>query len=78
MAVTTEYEIITVMYNRKTCRFIMILRARGYNSLSYPTLHYKVWSTNVSKCKPIQIGQPDQLIQVKSFLSVCLNNLVTF
>ncbi len=29
----------------------------------------KLGSTNVSKySKPIQIGQPDQLIQVKSFL----------
>ncbi len=58
--------------------FIMILYAQGYNSLSYPTLYYEVWSTNVSKYKPIQIGQPDQLIQVKFFISVFLvfNKLV--
>ncbi len=43
-------------------RFIVILHGQGYNSLSHPTLHYEVWSTNVSKCKPIQIDQPDQLI----------------
>ncbi len=36
----------------------MILCARGYNFLNYPTLHYEVWSTNMSKYKPIQIGQP--------------------
>ncbi len=59
-------------------KFIMILSAQGYNSLSYPTLYYEVWSTNVSKYKLIRIGQPDQLIQVKSFISVFLTNLVTF
>ncbi len=40
-------------------KFIMILHARACNFLSYPTLHYKVWNTNVSKYKPFQIGQPD-------------------
>ncbi len=50
----------------------MILCAQGYNSLSYPTLHYKVWNTNVSKYKLIRICQPNQLIQVKSFISVFL------
>ncbi len=48
----------------------MILCAQGYNFLSYPTFNYKIWSTNMSKYKPIQIGQPDQLIQVKLFISV--------
>ncbi len=28
--------------------FILIVRARRYNSLRYTTLHYKVWSTNAS------------------------------
>ncbi len=35
-------------------RFFMFLRGRGYNSLSHPALHYKVWSINMSKCKTIQ------------------------
>ncbi len=54
--------------------FIMILHVWGCNSPSYLTLHYQVWSTNVSKYKPIWIGQPDQLIQpqVKSFIFVFL------
>ncbi len=49
-------------------RFIMILPALGCNSLSYLTLHYEVWSTNMFKYKPIWIGQPDQLIQVKLYI----------
>ncbi len=53
-------------------RFTMILHARKYNSQSYMTLHYEVWGTNLSKYKPIEFGQPDQLIQVKSFISVFL------
>ncbi len=64
------YEIIMLIHSRKNMqvRFIMILHAQGYNAQSYQTLHYEVWSTNVSKYKMIQIGQPDQLIQVKSFI----------
>ncbi len=57
-------------------RFIMILHARWYNYLRYTTLHYNGRSTNVSKYKPIRIGKPDQLIQVRSFISVFLANLV--
>ncbi len=59
-------------------RFLMILSAQGYNSLSYPTLNYVVWSKNMSKYKPIRIGQPHQLIQFKSFIYVFLTHLVTF
>ncbi len=59
-------------------RFIMILSTQGYNYLSYPTLHCKGWSTNVSKYKLTRIGQPNQLIQVKSFISVFLTNLITY
>ncbi len=45
-----EYEIITLIYNKKKGKlnsmyFIMF----DENSLSIPTLHYEVWSTNVSK-----------------------------
>ncbi len=53
-------------------RFYMILHAHGYNSLSYLTLNEEVWSANVSKYKLIRICQPDQLIQVKSFIPVFL------
>ncbi len=45
----------------------MIWSTLGYNSLNYLMLHYKVWSTDMSKYKLIRIGQPGQLIQVKSF-----------
>ncbi len=52
-------------------RFIMILHAWVYNSLSYPTLHM-TFGIYVSKYKPFWIGQLNQLIQVKSFISVFL------
>ncbi len=47
---------VDIKYKNIQTRFIMVLHAWGY--LSYPTLHYKVWSTIVSKYKHIQIGQP--------------------
>ncbi len=55
-----------LIYNRKNMqvRFTMILPSQGYNSLSYPFLLYEVWRTNVSKYKPIRIGEPNQLIQL--------------
>ncbi len=40
----------------------------GFIFLGYPTFHYKVSSTNVSKYKPMLIRQPYQLIQVKSYI----------
>ncbi len=43
-----EYEIITLIYNRKTVGSIYYEFAwPGYNSLSYLTFHDKVWSINV-------------------------------
>ncbi len=51
-------------------RFIMILPAQGYNSLSYPTLLYEVCNTHVSKYKPLWIGQPDQLITKLSLSNI--------
>ncbi len=66
-----QYEIISLIYNRKTCRLDLLwfCMPKGYVSLSYLPLHCEVWSTNVSKYKLIRIGQRNQLIQVnQSFL----------
>ncbi len=59
-------------------RFIMILHVHVYKYLSYLTFHDNVWSTNVFKYNLIRIGNPDQLIQVKTFISVFLVNFVSF
>ncbi len=59
-------------------RFIMILHAQGYNSLNYPTLYYEVWNINVSKYNPFQIGQPGQLIQVRSFIHALISVFLVF
>ncbi len=47
-----EYEIIMLIYNNKNMqvRFIMILHSWG---CKYTTLHDEVWTTNMSKYKPI-------------------------
>ncbi len=66
---------VDILQKNMQLRFIMILHARRYNNLSYSTLHHEVWSTNVFKYKLIRIGQPDQLIEVKLFISVFLTNL---
>ncbi len=64
---------VDIQQKNMQVRFIIILHVWWYNSLSHATLHYEGWSTNVSKCKSIQIGQPDQLFQVKSFITVFLS-----
>ncbi len=40
---------VDIQHKNMQMKFIMILQARGYNYLSHPTLHYEIWSTNVSK-----------------------------
>ncbi len=58
-------------------RFIIILRTRGYNSLNYSTLHISKFGEqtclNTNRSEHAELGgQPDQLIQFKSFISVFL------
>ncbi len=64
-----EYEIITLIYIRLDWAF---------NSLSYLTLHDEVCSTKCLNINWSEFGQPDQLMQVKSFIYVFLANLESF
>ncbi len=64
---------IDIQQKNMQVRFSMILCAHGYYSLNYLTLHCKVWNTNVYKYKLFRsTHEPDQLIHVKSFISVIL------
>ncbi len=58
---------IDIQQKNMQVRFIMILRAQVYNSLSHPTLNYEV-----QKC--LNTNWLNQLIQVKLFISVLLLN----
>ncbi len=63
---------VNIQYKNMQIRFMMILHVCRCNSQTHPNLHYEVWSTNLSNYKPIWICQPDELVQVKSFISVFL------
>ncbi len=55
-----EYEIITLKYNKKTCR-LESLRFSVSEDIILFTIRPCIWDTNASKYKLIQICQPVQL-----------------
>ncbi len=69
-----EYEIITLIYNRKT--FIIIFYVWVYN-ISHPTFHDKVWSINMCKYKMTRSADSVQIVHfcISSQFHLLLNLL---